>query len=150
MYASNKPGTPLCVCTTVKKLSRVLGRTYDQGLVVAGINITQLGVLRCIGRREGEPLVRVAEEMELDRTALYRALAPMIRNGWVVTKDAETGNVRTAKITTKGHRLLARAAGGWSSVQDQIVNQFGEKQYEALIDELHRLASCAESVSFTN
>jgi DNA-binding MarR family transcriptional regulator len=67
----------------VKKLSRLLGRAYDEALEGSGINITQLAVMRCIIRRAGEPLSRVAEELEMDRTSLYRAVAPMIRDGWI-------------------------------------------------------------------
>ena len=59
-----------CVCTTVKKLSRLLGRAYDEALEGSEINITQLAVMRCIIRRAGEPLCRVAEELEMDRTSL--------------------------------------------------------------------------------
>ena len=84
MYTSNTPGSTPCACTTIKKLSRVLGRTYDEALASADINITQLAVIRCISRREGEPLARVAHELEMDRTSLYRAIAPIIRDGWLV------------------------------------------------------------------
>lgn len=146
MYVSNKSSPSLCACTTVKKLSRVLGRIYDAALVESGINITQLGVLRCIDRRQGEPLIRVAEEMELDRTALYRALAPMIRNGWIVTTDAGLGNVKTARITPKGRRAMEKAGVGWDEMQQQLIASFGDSKYGQLVNELYRLASCAEEI----
>ena len=66
VYTSNKPGPIPCACTTVKKLSRILGHAYDAALAGAGVNISQLAVMRCISSRNEEPLVRVAEEMELD------------------------------------------------------------------------------------
>ncbi len=146
MYASNKLGTVLCACTTVKKLSRILGRVYDAGLADAGINITQLAVIRCINRRPGEPLSRVAEELELDRTSLYRAINPMIRDGWIVVSDGPDSRSRTAKLTRKGNNLLAKARAGWDSVQDAIVQKFGKDNYQGLIEQLYRLAECAESV----
>ena len=146
MYASNKPGTVLCACTTVKKLSRVLGRVYDAGLEKSGINITQLAVLRCIGRRAGEPLVRVAEELELDRTSLYRAINPMIRDGWITVSDGPGPRSRTAKVTKKGHSLLAKAGESWDRVQEAVGGRFGKKEYQELLGELHRLADCAESM----
>jgi DNA-binding MarR family transcriptional regulator len=145
VYTSNEPGTVLCACTTVKKLSRILVRVYDAGLADSGVNITQLAVLRCISRRQGEPLVRVAEELELDRTSLYRAMNPMIRDGWVRVKDGPSSRTRTAVVTKKGQDLLASSANNWDIVQDAIVRKFGRKDYQSLIDELHRLAECAES-----
>ena len=147
MYASNEPRVRPCACTTVKKLSRVLGRTYDAALADAGINITQLAVLRCIVRLEGEPLVRVAEELELERTALYRALAPMIRDGWIVTSDTRPGNVKTAKITKKGRKLLTSVGRDWDGVQSELVKKFGAREFDALVGELYRLASCAETLN---
>jgi len=38
----------------------------------------------------GEPLARIADELELDRTSLYRAINPMIRDGRVTVMDGLT------------------------------------------------------------
>ena len=147
MYTSNKPGTIPCACTTVKKLSRILGRHYDAALSDSGISITQLAVMRCISRRVGEPLARVADELELEKTSLYRALAPMIRDGWIVLADGETAGSKTAKITKKGNRILTRAGSGWEQIQNRIIRSFGSKQYAAFMSELNRLADCVEQTS---
>jgi DNA-binding MarR family transcriptional regulator len=147
VYTSNKPGSIPCACTTVKKLSRILGRHYDAALSDSGLNITQLAVMRCISRRAGEPLIRVADELELEKTSLYRALNPMIRDGWVVLADGPTTGTKTAKITKKGNRLLTRAGSGWDQVQDRIISSFGSKQYAAFMQELNRLADCVEQTS---
>jgi DNA-binding MarR family transcriptional regulator len=146
VYTSNSPTAIPCACTTIKKLSRILGRVYDSGLAASGINITQLAVLRCITRRPGEPLARVADELELDRTSLYRAINPMIRDGWVTVMDGADSRSRTAKVTRKGNALLARAGADWDRVQTAIVTKFGEGKYEGLIAQLYRLAECAESL----
>jgi DNA-binding MarR family transcriptional regulator len=143
VYTSNKAGSVPCACTTVKKLSRILGRTYDAALTGSGINITQLAVMRCISRRDGEPLVRVAEELEMDRTSLYRAINPMVRNGWIVLAQGTDARSRTAKITKKGIQLLAKAGGKWDKIQGSLIEQFGRSAYASLIGELHRLADCA-------
>lgn len=143
VYTSLQSGIDPCACTTVKKLSRVLGRFYDSNISPAGVNITQLAVLRCIARRSGEPLIRVAEEMEMDRTSLYRAIAPMIRDGWLVSADASRARFRTARVTKKGHQLLVDANKYWATVQRNVIGKFGQKEYELLLTELNRLADCA-------
>jgi DNA-binding MarR family transcriptional regulator len=139
-----KPGSRPCACTTVKKLSRILTRAYDEGLSGTGINITQLAVMRCIGRRQGEPLVRVAEELEMDRTSLYRAIAPMVRDGWLSLNDGADARSRTAVITRKGDQVLTKAAAGWEEMQDRLVKAFGKKEWDSLAKELNRLAECFE------
>jgi DNA-binding MarR family transcriptional regulator len=118
-----------------------LGRAYDAEISSSGINITQLGVLRCLARRGGEPLVRIAEEMEMDRTSLYRALTPMIRDGWIA--PSEEPRFRTARVTKEGRRLLAQANKHWDKVQKRIIGRFGKNAYRELVSELHRLADCA-------
>jgi DNA-binding MarR family transcriptional regulator len=144
VYTSLPAGTEQCACTTVKKLSRVLGRVYDAKIAAAGINITQLAVLRVIARRSGEPLIRIAEELEMDRTSLYRAISPMIRDGWLVSEDGTNARSRTARPTRKGIRLLAEANQHWDGVQRNVIGKFGAKEYAALLSELNRLADCAD------
>ena len=141
-----RPGEVQCACTTVKKLSRVLGRVYDSKISSIGLNITQHAVLRCISRRAGEPLVRIAEELEMDRTSLYRALTPMVRNGWVTSPSAMGSRFRTARLTKAGRRTLDNANQKWAHVQGALISRFGQASYDSLLTELYRLADCAEDV----
>ena len=130
----------------MKKLSRVLGRVYDLKVSSVGLNITQLAVLRCISRRAGEPLVRIAEELEMDRTSLYPALTPMIRDGWVASISAKGSRFRTARLTKAGRRVLDSANQKWADVQGALTGRFGQASYDSLLTELYRLADCAEDV----
>jgi DNA-binding MarR family transcriptional regulator len=143
VYSSNKPGSIPCTCTTVKKLSRVLGKSYDAALNKAGINITQLAVLRCIARRSGEPLSHVADELEMDRTSLYRAIAPMERDGWISIEDGNDARSRTAKLLRKGNTVLKKADKGWDEIQSKILGRFGKDEWLTLVSALNRLAGCA-------
>jgi DNA-binding MarR family transcriptional regulator len=124
----------------------VLGRVYDAKISGTGLNITQHAVLRCISRRPGEPLVRIAEELEMDRTSLYRALTPMVRDGWVASPSAAGARFRTARITNKGRRILDDANQEWDDVQNKLIGKFGQASYESFLSELYRLAACAADV----
>ena len=146
MYTSLPIGVQPCACTTVKKLSRVLGRFYDAEISAAGMNVTQLAVLRVIARRSGEPLIRIAEELEMDRTSLYRAIAPMIRDGWLSSTEGTDARFRTAHITNTGRKILKDANRRWKKVQAHVTSCFGRKKYAALVSELNRLADCASPV----
>ena len=135
-----------CACTSVKKLSRVLGRIYDAALATSPMNVTQLAVLRCIGRRKGEPLMRVAEELEMDRSSLYRALDPMLRDGWVTIRAGLDARSRSASITRKGVELLKQAGERWEEVQTKVVDRFGRRRWASFVANLERLRLCAEMV----
>jgi DNA-binding MarR family transcriptional regulator len=134
-----------CACTTVKKLSRVLGRAYDAALAPSGITVTQLAVMKCISRHDGEPLARVADELEMDRTSLYRAIAPMVRDGWIKQADGADSRSRSAVVTRKGAQVLAKAAKGWDQIQEHVIGSFGRTEWKALVAELQRLGDCVEA-----
>jgi hypothetical protein len=83
----------------------------------------------------------------MDRTSLYRAVNPMIRDRWIVLTAGPDARSRSAKITQKGMQILAQAGKRWDGIQERIIGNFGPNAYEALMSELDRLADCAESAS---
>ena len=135
-----------CTCTTVRRASRVLARAFDSTLEPAGMGVTQLAVLRAIGRHAGEPLSRVAEDLRMDRTSFYRAIAPMRRDGWIMLTEGPTARARSASITARGRRALQAVSAPWARTQTAIVEKFGRSAWASLVTELERLAACAEAV----
>jgi DNA-binding MarR family transcriptional regulator len=133
----------------VRKAARVLARTFDGGLAESGLNITQLAVLRALLRHPHEPLSRVAEDLAMDRTSLYRALAAMEKQHWVMMRDGPDGRTRTAVLTRTGEAVLARADPAWAGTQRALIERFGAAQWQNLVAELRRLADCAEALKST-
>ena len=109
------------------------------------MNVTQLAVLRCIGRRTGEPLMHVAEELEMDRSSLYRALDPMVRDNWVKITSGRDARSRTAVIAPKGYRILKKAGKQWEKVQTKVVERFGRREWAAFVANVEKLRVCAEA-----
>jgi DNA-binding MarR family transcriptional regulator len=136
-----------CACTAVKKLSRALGRIYDSALAPAGINVTQYAVMRSIARHPGEPLARVAAGLTMDRTSLYRAIAPLEREGWIQLEAGSDARSRSASVTRKGAKVLDNAIPEWECLQRQLIGEFGEEEWSAFVGELRRLAECAKTIT---
>ncbi len=136
-----------CACTTVKKVSRALGRRYDAALAGSNLSVTQFAVLRRIQRLAGEPLSHVARELEMDRTTLYRAVSPMARDGWLTLTEGMNARSRSAALTPKGERLLSRASQRCDGLNARVISAFGRGKWEALLGELTRLAACAEAAA---
>ena len=76
--------------------------------------MTQLAVLRAIERHSGESLSRVAEDLVMDRSTLYRALAVLEKCGWVELGQGGDARSRCASVTDEGHKALARAHPAWN------------------------------------
>jgi DNA-binding MarR family transcriptional regulator len=115
----------------------------------AGLNVTQLAVLRAIQRHPGEPLTRVAEDLCMDRTSLYRAVAPMQRDGWLTVAAGADARSRSAEFTAKGLRILEAADPAWGRTQTEIIERFGRDKWAALVAELERLSACARAAEPT-
>jgi DNA-binding MarR family transcriptional regulator len=126
-----------------------LARAFDAALEPAGLNATQLAVLRAIQRHAGQPLTRVAEDLCMDRTSLYRAITLMRRYGWLTLAAGGDARSRTAEFTTKGLRVLEAADSLWGRLQAGIVERFGRPQWTKLVAELERLSACT-SATITN
>ena len=142
----NSAPTP-CACTSVKRASRVLARTYDASLASSGMNVTQLAVMRAILRHPGEPLTRVAEDLAMDRTSLYRMLTFMQRKKWIELEGGVDGRSRSASIPDEGKAVLKRADLRWANTQIEIINRFGQASWQAFDAELGRLIECAKAVA---
>src|ERR1700733_3623130 len=95
-----------CACTTLRKATRAVSRIYDEALAAVGMNVTQLAILRAIGRAGdgGIPLSRLAESLVMDKTSLSRGLGPLIRSGWLVVMQAGKGRTKLVCLTIEGRR----------------------------------------------
>ncbi len=135
-----------CACTSVRRVARVLARAYDSALSESGLNITQFAVMRAVLRHPNEPLSRVADDLAMDRTSLYRALALLRKNKWVALDQGSDERSRRASVTAEGQRVVARADMGWAAVQTDVVERFGAAQWTSFVAELKRLADCVAKI----
>jgi len=110
------------------------------------MNITQFAVLRAVQRHVHEPLSRVAEDLAMDRSSLYRALGGLEKQHWVTVQNGSDGRMRTARVSAAGEAALARADAGWSSTQRALIERFGPARWQALAAELQRLSDCAREL----
>lgn len=142
MHHSNVAIDLPCACTTLRKATRAVSRVYDDALAAVGMSATQLAILRAIGRagEGGAPLSRLADELVMDKTSLYRGLGPLLRAGWVEVTAAAKGRAKLAHLTIGGQQAIERAAEHWESAQSRIVEAFGVKRWAALHDEIAALA----------
>jgi DNA-binding MarR family transcriptional regulator len=138
-----------CACAALRKASRALSRVYDAALAPAGLGVAQLSVLRVVHRHGTLPLSRLAEALVMDRTSLYRALAPMRRDGWLAIADGASGRAKHVSLTEDGRRVLAEAAPHWEDAQRRVVETFGVESWAALHDGIARLTAVGVAVGVT-
>lgn len=99
-----------CVCTQLRRLTRVVTAAYDEALRPSGLRITQFSLLRILTRLGPVPVTRLAEEAALDRSTMGRNLDPLERRGLVRLEVGERDQrVRVVHLTQAGRDALAAA-----------------------------------------
>jgi DNA-binding MarR family transcriptional regulator len=111
------------------------------------MNVTQLAVMRAILRHRGEPLTRVADDLAMDRTSLYRMLTSMRKRRWVSLKDGVDDRSQSASVAESGENVLRNADLKWANTQTEIIDRFGEAEWKRFVGELSRLIECANAVA---
>lgn len=134
-----------CAATSVRRAARVLTRAYDASLASSGMNITQFAVMRTVNRHPDEPLTRVAEDLAMDKTSLYRELAGAQRKKWIEIRKDVDGRSRNAVITEKGRKVMAKVDTDWARIQTGLVDRFGREKWRVFSAELKRLTECANA-----
>ena len=144
MHMHHVPPSDLpCASTTLRKASRAIARLFDEALSSCGVTTVQFSLLRTVRRAggEGRALSRLAEEMVMDRTTLYRALTPMRRHGWIAIADAATGRAKIVTLTDEGQATLDLATLRWKQAQSRVVEAFGVDRWAAFQDGIAELAA---------
>jgi DNA-binding MarR family transcriptional regulator len=143
MYMHQEVLSGPCACTTLRKAARAVGRVYDEALAGAGMTTAQFAILRHVARGGSVPLSRLADSLVMDRTSLYRALAPVEAKGWIAVSPG-AGKAKLASLTPEGRAALAGAEDDWVEVQERIVGTMGAEQWTALQAGLRALTDLAQ------
>jgi DNA-binding MarR family transcriptional regulator len=126
------PSDTPCACTSLRKAARAVSRVYDEALSGTGMTIAQFSVLRHVARGGEVPLSRLAEALVMDRTSLYRALAPLERQGWIEIACAPQGRARIASLTEAGRGAMEGATAPWKAAQERLIGAMGADEWTAL------------------
>lgn len=132
MCVTSLPSDSPCACTSLRKAARAVSRVYDEALSGTGMTIAQFSVLRHVARGGETPLSRLAEALVMDRTSLYRALAPLERQGWIEVAQAARGRARIASLTDAGRAAMEGATGPWRAAQERLIGAFGADDWTRL------------------
>jgi DNA-binding MarR family transcriptional regulator len=132
-----------CACTLLRKAARAVGHVYDDALASHGMTTAQFAILRYIVRSEPLALSRLAEQLVLDRTSLYRALAPLEAKGWVAVEPGQ-GKTKLATLTPPGRTALTAAEADWEAVQARITGAMGADEWAALQGALKAITGLAQ------
>ena len=122
MKISTLPLLP-CMCSSFRRTSRALTQVYEAALRPVGLHATQFTILQVLSlageRTQGE----LGTMMAMDSTSLTRALAVMIREGWIAERRGDDRRVCRARVRRnwtgrcRYGRVCKRSCAGRSGVR---------------------------------
>jgi DNA-binding MarR family transcriptional regulator len=132
------PGTdPLaCTCGRLRRASRALTQYYDDALATTGLRVTQFSLMRTLAREGTTNMSALAKVALLDRTALSRALDPLVARGYVRVAAGRDMRIREVTLTRAGAAALDQAATEWKRAQAAVAKRIGRERLDTLIDTL--------------
>jgi DNA-binding MarR family transcriptional regulator len=129
-----------CIFTTVRKANRVLFRRYQDALSPTGVSIVQLSILRALQRHGPLSLSRLAEDLAMERTSLYRTLEPMRGNGLVKISSADIGRSKIAELTIEGQATIDCVMPFWAKAQKQVLKEIDVDNWQQVQQLLNSVA----------
>ncbi len=129
-----------CGCFSLRRIARAVTQLYDQMLAPAGLQITQLGILRVCGLHGPITVAGIARELMTDSRTIMRNLKPLVAAGLLQrTRGAEGGRTRSVELTAEGRVALAKGIVQWDRAQHDLINRLGEARWRRLEAELSEI-----------
>lgn len=117
-------------------------RVYEEVMASSGVTVPQFAILRALERRGPIPMSRLAENLVMDRTSLYRAVQPLIRDGLVQRSGcASDRRVKEAELSQAGREKIREALPHWRKAQEAFLADFGEDAWLETSESLARVVA---------
>lgn len=130
---------PNCTCFNLRKATRALTQHYDEALRGTGLGANQIAVLSIVKARGPIGMSDLASHLVMDRTTLTRNLKPLVKTGYLMSKEGEDKRRRLISLTPKGRRALLDAEPIWKAVQSGITEKLGHAKWERLLGDLNQV-----------
>lgn len=133
-----------CTCFNTRKAARVVTEFYDRALAPSGVTAPQFTLLGAVTMLGPGPILRLAENLALDRTTLTRNLKILQKHGWVTLTPGEDRRERVVDLTEEGKAAFDRTLPYWNKAQSKVEETLGEETWRRLHDDLAKLADLEE------
>src|SRR5215471_16300846 len=121
-----------CACQSLRRLTRLITRIYDQELRKADIEVTQFGLLTGLAALGEANQKTLSAGFAMDSTTLTRTLALLRRQGWISIKRGKDRRERVLRLTEAGKRQLSTAQPHWQEAERRLKQTIGERSWKQM------------------
>lgn len=126
-------------CFAIRQAARRISQFYERYLSRAGVTPSQYSILALLRERPGLTMATLSAVLVIERTALLRALKPLIGAALVTGRMEPRCRRQTFALTEDGEARIADAHVHWLAAQQAFEQRFGSAQAARLRDELFRI-----------
>lgn len=126
-------------CFAVRQAARRISQFYERYLSQAGVTPSQYSILALLRDRPGLTMATLSTVLVIERTALLRALKPLVGAALVAGQIEPRCRRQTFALTAHGETKVADAQVHWLAAQEAFEQRFGSMQAARLRDELFRI-----------
>ena len=85
--------------------------------------------------------MKLADDLAMERTSLYRTIAPLVEASMIDLSKAESGRTKIAELTTEGQKTIERVMPYWAKAQEQILSEVGDGDWQAVHKRLSTISN---------
>ncbi|MCF3650790.1 MarR family winged helix-turn-helix transcriptional regulator [Synoicihabitans lomoniglobus] len=122
-----------CVCFNIRRTARLVTHVYDEALAPVNVSSGQFVILLSMRILEMATMQQLAEAVALDRSALSRAIRPLVGRDLLQVDVGADRRRREVRLTTAGLAVLADGAPHWQRAQDRLLEGLGEQGFHGLL-----------------
>ena len=112
-----------CKCLKIRKVSRLVTQLYDRKLQALGLKITQFSILSFIATSGQKNLIKLANELQMDRTTLTRGLEILKKKKFIKNVTKKDSRKRIVILTEDGLNILDKAIPLWMEAEEAILEE---------------------------
>ena len=121
-----------CKCFKIRKASRLVTQIYDKKLQPVDLKITQFSILSFIATSGEKNLIKLADELYMDRTTLTRGLQILQKKKYVENLGSQDSRKRIVILTKDGLDILDKAIPLWMEAEEEIFEESKKHKFSVL------------------
>ena len=121
-----------CKCFKIRKASRLVTQIYDKKLQTLDLKITQFSILSFIATSGEKSLIKLADELYMDRTTLTRGLEILQKKKYVKNLGSQDSRKRIVSLTKDGLDILDKAIPLWMEAEEEIFEESKKHNFSIL------------------
>jgi DNA-binding MarR family transcriptional regulator len=132
-----------CACQSLRRVTRLVTRIYDQELRNADIEITQFGLLTALAIVGEANQKALSAGFAMDSTTLTRTLALLRKQGWIHVRPGKDRRERIFRLTEAGKRQIAMAQPYWQAAERRLRKTLGPSGWKQMQATVARVTNAA-------